>query len=195
MYRVAQDFWGMGDMGRFLALAMAAMALAGCSDDSGKLYAPDTYRPIYKRVMPADAVAKTQEGWHVRCRKDRKSCSVELDVGYIGRWRENTVKATLAYAVPSDRYTLTLQAQPTSVRIQIDDNEPMTMRCPGRVCTVAAQPLLAQMQYGLVLRLDIKGPGGYPERQSFALYGAFNEMRDAALHEVGTLSALAPPSD
>ena len=175
---------------------MMATALAvGCMDDAGKLYAPDTYRPIFKRIVAADAVARTKEGWYVRCRKDRKSCSVELDVGYIGRWRENTVKATLAYAVPSDRFTLMLQAQPTSVRIQIDDNEPMTMRCPGRVCTIAAQPLLAQMQHGLVLRLDIKGPGAYPERQSFALYGAFNEMRDAALHEVGALSALAPAAD
>ncbi len=182
-------------MARYLALAMVAAALAGCTDDPGKLYAPDTYRPIFKRVVPADAVARTQEGWYVRCRKDRKSCSVELDVGYIGRYRENTVKATLAYAVPSDRFALMLAARPTSVRIQVDDNEPMAMRCPGRVCTIPPQPLLAQMQYGIVLRLEIKGPGAYPERQSFALFGAFNEMRDAALHEVGSLTAAAPATD
>jgi len=42
------------------------------------------------------------------------------------------------------------------------------------------------MQSGLVLRLDIKGPGwAYPERQTFALYGAFNEMREAARRELG----------
>jgi hypothetical protein len=46
--------------------------------------------------------------------------------------------------------------------------------------------LLAQMQSGLVLRLDIKGPGwAYPERQSFALYGAFNEMRAVARRDAG----------
>ena len=179
-------------MARFLALAMVAWALAGCTDDPGKLYAPDLYRPIYKLIVPADAVARTQEGWYLRCRKDRKSCSVELDVGYIGRYRENTVKATLTYSVPGDRFILALQGQPTSARIQVDDNEPMAMRCPGRICTIPTHPLLAQMQNGIVLRLDIKGPGGYPERQSFGIYGAFNEMRDAALHEVGALTALAP---
>ncbi len=172
-------------MARFWAVVMAAAVLAGCTDDAGKLYAPDTYRPIFKRTVPADAVARTQEGWYVRCRKDRKSCSVELDVGYIGHYRENTVKATLTYGVPGDRFALLLAVQPASVRIQVDDNEPMAMRCPGRICTIPTQPLLAQMRNGVVLRLDIKGPGAYPERQSFALYGAFNEMRDAALSEVG----------
>jgi hypothetical protein len=175
---------------------MAAALLGACTDDAGKLYAPDIYRPIYKRVVPADALARTQEGWYLRCRKDRKSCSVELDVGYIGRYRENTVKATLTYGVPNDRFALVLAAQPGSVRIQIDDNEPMAMRCPGRICTIPTEPLLVQMPYGLVLRLDIKGQGGYPERQSFALYGAFNEMREAALREVGlTTTAAIPPAD
>lgn len=172
-------------MARMLALAIVASALAGCTDP-GKLHVPDFHTPVYKRAAPLDAKATTREGWYLRCGKDRKSCSVELDVSYIGRYRENTVRGTFSYRVPGDRFTLALRAQPSSVRIQVDDNEPMTMRCPGRICVVRAQPLLAQMQHGIVLRLDIKAPTfAYPERQSFALYGAFNDMRDAALREIG----------
>jgi hypothetical protein len=134
----------------------------------------------------ANAQASTQ-GWYLRCRNDRKSCTVELNVGYSGRYRENVVTGTFSYSVPSDRLALNLGSQPSAVRIQIDDNPPLPMRCVGRTCSIATQPLLAQMQSGLVLRLDIKGPtASYPQRQSFALYGAFNEMREAALREVGT---------
>lgn len=165
--------------------AMIAAAIAGCSD-SGKLYIPDSYAPIYKRNVPADARAASREGWYARCAKDRKSCTVELDVSYIGRYRHNTVTATLIHTVPGDRFTLALRAQPNSVRIQVDDNPPLAMNCPGRICTIRSQPLLAQMQSGLALRLDIKGPGwAYPERQTFGLYGAFNEMRAVAQRDVG----------
>jgi predicted small lipoprotein YifL len=172
-------------MARVLMVAMIAAAIAGCSD-SGKLYIPDSYAPIYKRTVPADARAASREGWYVRCAKDRKICTVELDVSYIGRYRHNTVTATLIHTVPGDRFTLALRAQPNSVRIQVDDNPPLAMNCPGRICTIRSQPLLAQMQSGLALRLDIKGPGwAYPERQTFGLYGAFNEMRAVAQRDVG----------
>jgi hypothetical protein len=173
-------------MSRLLAVATVAAALAGCTE-ADKSYIPASYTPVLVRAAPADALASTKEGWYLRCAKDRKRCTVERDVNHIGRYRENTVRGTLSYSVPGDRFALVLRAQPSRVRIQIDDNEPMAMRCPGRICTIATQPLLTQMQYGLVLRLDIKGPAGsYPERQSFALYGAFNEMRDAALREIGS---------
>lgn len=166
-------------------VGMIAVAIAGCVD-SGKLYVPESYAPIVKRSMPTDARASTREGWYVRCAKDRKSCTVELDVSYIGRYRHNTVTGTLIHTVPGDRFTLALRAQPHSVRIQVDDNPPLAMNCPGRICTIRSQPLLAQMQSGLVLRLDIKGPGwAYPERQSFGLYGAFNEMREVARRDAG----------
>jgi len=172
-------------MARLLTVAMIACAIAGCSD-SDKRYVPESYTPIVKRNLPADARASTREGWYVRCAKDRKSCTVELDVSYIGRYRHNTVTATLIHSVPGDRFSLALRAQPNTVRIQVDDNPPLAMTCPGRICTIRSQPLLAQMQSGLVLRLDIKGPGwAYPERQTFALYGAFNEMREAARRELG----------
>lgn len=173
-------------MVRLLTLAMVASVLAGCTD-SRKLYVPDSYTPIHKRTVPANARAATREGWYVRCRDDRKSCNVELDVGYVGRYRENVVRGTLIHSVPGNRFSLLLAAQPTSVRIQVDDNPPIAMRCPGRVCSVPTQPLLTQMEHGLVLRLEIKGPpASYPERQSFGLYGAFREMRDTALRDVGS---------
>ncbi len=166
-------------------VAMIVGVIAGCAE-SDKRYVPESYAPIYKRTLPADARASTREGWYVRCAKNRKSCTVELDVSYVGRYRENTVTATLIHTVPGDRFALALRAQPSSVRIQVDDNPPLAMTCPGRICTIRSQPLLAQMQSGLVLRLDIKGPGwAYPERQSFGLYGAFNEMRAIARQDAG----------
>lgn len=172
-------------MARLLAIAATLCAVVGCTD-TGKSYIPESSTPGYMRAAPVNAVGVTREGWYVRCSKDRKACTVELDVSYIGRYRETTVRGILAYSVPGDRFSLRLRAQPARVRIQIDDNEPIAMRCPGRTCYAATEPLLVQMRYGIVLRLDIKGPAGsYPERQSFALFGAFNEMREAALREVG----------
>lgn len=172
-------------MARLLMVAVIAAALVGCTD-SDKRYVPQSYTPIIKRTVPADARAATREGWYVRCTKDRKSCTVELDVSYVGRYSHNTVTATLIHTVPGDRFSLALRAQPNSVRIQVDDNPPLAMNCPGRICTIRSQPLLSQMQSGLVLRLDIKGPGwAYPERQTFGLYGAFNEMREVARRDVG----------
>lgn len=174
-------------MARLLALAMVAAVLAGCSD-SNESYIPELHRPAVVRVTPVNAQASTREGWYLQCTKDRKRCTVELDVSFIGRYRENTVRGTLIHTVPGDRFTLALRAQPNSVRIQVDDHPPMTMNCPGRICTIRTQPLLEQMESGLLLRLDIKGPGwAYPERQTFGLYGAFNDMRKVALGVAGPL--------
>jgi hypothetical protein len=184
MYRAAKGLLGDDNMGRLFALAVIASALAGCGSNAG--YIPVSYTPTYKSAVPVNAQASAQ-GWYVRCRNDRKSCAVELNVGYAGRYRENVVTGTLSYSVPAERFSLALGSQPSVVQIQIDDNPPLPMRCVGRTCSIATQPLLAQMQSGLVMRLDIKGPtASYPERQSFALWGAFNDMRDRALGQVGS---------